>query len=176
MCVCVLGLCVCVSVVWVCFLVHTLPHDNFLRQYTPSLKGQFIVNQQNYLQSGWLLYGVNAMSTIGSIHMYYESYHYSYHYRPQRSCGKVMFLHLSVCHSVDRGRHAWGACVLGGIRGRGVRMTGGMHVGNGGGGGQSAWQERRPLQRGCILVSNRIFRSFHKNDRSDISANVVHMD
>ena len=44
------------------------------------------------------------------------------------------------------------------------------------GGGQSAWQERRPLQRGCILVSNRIFRSFHKNDRSDISANVVHMD
>ena len=25
-------------------------------------------------------------------------------YRPQRSCGKVMFLHLSVSHSVHRGR------------------------------------------------------------------------
>ena len=69
---------------------------------------------------------------IGSIHMYYESYHFSYHYRPQRSCGKVMFLHLSVCHSVHRGRHAWGSCVVGGMRGRGVRMAGGMHVGKGG--------------------------------------------
>ena len=27
------------------------------------------------------------------------------YYRSQRSCGKVMFLHLSVCHSVHRG---WG--------------------------------------------------------------------
>ena len=52
----------------------------------------------------------------------------------------------------------------------------GMHVGS-----RSVWQERRPLQRvvrillECI-VSNRVFRSFHKNDRSDISANVIHMD
>ena len=89
------------------------------------------MNQHNYLQSGWLLYGVNAMSTIRSIQTYYESYHFSYHYRPQRSCGKVMFLHLSVCHSVHRGRHAWGACVVGGMRDRGVRVTGGMHVGKG---------------------------------------------
>ena len=29
-------------------------------------------------------------------------------YRPQRSCGKVMFLHLSVSHSVHRGRGVCG--------------------------------------------------------------------
>ena len=29
-------------------------------------------------------------------------------YRPQRSCGKVMFLHLSVSHSVHRGRSVCG--------------------------------------------------------------------
>ena len=95
------------------------------------------MNQQNHLQSGWLLYGVNVMSTIRSIHMYYESYRFSYHYRPQRNCGKVMFLHLSVCHSVHRGRHAWGAVRGGGMRGRGVRMGGGMHVDKGGGWGGS---------------------------------------
>ena len=30
-------------------------------------------------------------------------YCHAHYYRPQRSCGKVMFLHLSVSHSVDRG-------------------------------------------------------------------------
>ena len=181
--VCLWLVCVCVSVVWVCFLVHLLPHDNFLRWYPRHTKGQLIMIQHNYLQSGWLIYGVNAMSTIRSIQTYYESYHFSYHYRPQRSCGKVMFLHLSVCHSVHRGRHAWG----GGVRGGGHAWQRGApdrgHAcGEGGGGGRSAWQERRPLQRvvrilvECILVSNRVFRSFHKNDRCDISANVVHMD
>ena len=139
--------------------------------------------QHNYLQSGWVLYGVNAMSTIRSIQTYYESYHFSYHYCPQRSCGKVMFLHLSVWYSVHRGRHAWGgrawlgACVAEGCAWQGACMYGGKGRGH-----RSAWQERRPLQRvvrillECILVSNRVFRSFHKNDRSDIYANVVHMD
>ena len=36
-------------------------------------------------------------------------------YRPQRSCGKVKFLHLSVSHSVHRG-----VCMAGGMHGRGV--------------------------------------------------------
>ena len=40
---------------------------------------------------------------------------FSYFYRPQRSCEKVMFLHLSVSHSVHRG---WGV---------GVGVAGGMH-------------------------------------------------
>ena len=38
------------------------------------------------------------------------------HYRPQRSCGKVMFLHLSVSHSVQRGVYPsmhWGRHPLG---------------------------------------------------------------
>ena len=138
--------------------------------------------QQNSLQSGWLLYGVNVMSTIRSIHTYCESYHFSYHCRPQRSCDKVMFLHLSVCHSVHRGRHAWGAVFGGGGHAwqRGAHDRG--HACGERGGGRSAWQGRRPLQLvvrillECILVSNRVFRSFHKNDRSDISANAVHMD
>ena len=34
-------------------------------------------------------------------------------YRPQRSCGKVMFLHLSVSHSVHRGRGCLPQCMLG---------------------------------------------------------------
>ena len=32
-------------------------------------------------------------------------------YRPQRSCGKVMFLHLSVIHSIHKG-----VCMAGGVR------------------------------------------------------------
>ena len=32
------------------------------------------------------------------------------YYRPQRSCGKVMFLHLSVSHSVHRGGVCLSAC------------------------------------------------------------------
>ena len=57
------------------------------------------------------------------------------------SCGKVMFLHLSVSHSVHRGGHvggtsgrgacivvgacmAAGVCVVGGMHGRGAMRTG----------------------------------------------------
>ena len=54
---------------------------------------------------------------------------------PQRSCGKVMFLHLSLSHSV----HKWGACMAGGMcAGWGVHgrehvwgacmLKGGMHA------------------------------------------------
>ena len=32
----------------------------------------------------------------------------------KRSCGQVMFLHLSVIHSVHMGGHAWGAVRGGG--------------------------------------------------------------
>ena len=36
-------------------------------------------------------------------------------YHPQRSCGKVMFLHLSVSHSVHRGVSVQGVSVWGGL-------------------------------------------------------------
>ena len=48
----------------------------------------------------------------------------TYFYRPQRSCGKVMFLHLSVSHSVHRGVCV-PACTTG-------HMTRGISVGGGG--------------------------------------------
>ena len=47
----------------------------------------------------------------------------TYFYRPQRSCGKVMFLHLSVSHSVH-----WGVCVPACTTGH---MTRGISVGGG---------------------------------------------
>ena len=57
-------------------------------------------------------------------------------YRPQRSCGKVMFSQASVILFTGGGRAWQGACVAGGC----------------------VWQERRPLQRmvrillECIIV------------------------
>ena len=53
----------------------------------------------------------------------------TYFYRPQRSCGKVMFLHLSVSHSVHRGVYV-PACTTG-------HMTRGISVWGGGGGSLS---------------------------------------
>ena len=47
------------------------------------------------------------------------------HYRPQCSCGKVMFLHLSVILFTDvRGR---GVCMADGVHGRGACVVGCMH-------------------------------------------------
>ena len=85
----------------------------------------------------------------------------------KRSCGKVMFSHLSVILFTGGG----GACVAGGIMAGGTCMVGsgrfgvaegmrheGMH-----GRGRCAWQERRPLQRTvrilleCLLVSVMFF-------------------
>ena len=77
----------------------------------------------------------------------------------------------SVCHSVHgRGMHArgdvhvgvcvhaWGTCVVGGVHARGCACLGGAwqgSMGGGGvhgqGGGECAWQERRPLQR-CVRI------------------------
>ena len=138
--------------------------------------------QHNYLQSGWLLYGVNAMSTIRSIQTYYESYHFSYHYRPQRSCGKVMFYTCLSAILFTGGRHAWGAVRgWGHARQRGVHDRGqacgergegvGLHGrrdGHCSGWYASYWN--------AFLFPIEFFASFHKNDRSDIYANVVHMD
>ena len=76
---------------------------------------------------------------------YYAMYKTKRHfYRPQRSCGKVMFLHLSVilftgghvCRGacmagghVWQGEHVWwGACMVGGVHGRGGMHGGGGHV------------------------------------------------
>ena len=48
-----------------------------------------------------------------------------FHYRSQRSCGEVMFLHLSVSHSVHRGE----ACMPWEVRmPGGVHALGGMHA------------------------------------------------
>ena len=45
------------------------------------------------------------------------------YYRPQTKFAKVMFLHLSVSHSVHGGGcMAGGVCVMGGMRGRGACM------------------------------------------------------
>ena len=44
-------------------------------------------------------------------------------YRPQTKFAKVMFLHLSVSHSVHRGGRAW----QGGMHGRGACVAGGVH-------------------------------------------------
>ena len=68
------------------------------------------------------------------------------------SCGKVMFLHLSVSHSVYRGgcvrgggvHGRRGLCVAGGMHGRGLCQEGMLGRGSMCG---SGWQERRPLQR-----------------------------
>ena len=38
-----------------------------------------------------------------SIRLYFGASLHMHFYRPQRSCGKLMFLHLSVSHSVHRG-------------------------------------------------------------------------
>ena len=76
-------------------------------------------------------------------------------YRPERSCGKVIFSQACVTNSVHGG---WGACMAGGaweggVCGRGVCVAGRMH-----GRGRCAWQEKRPLQwevrnlLECILV------------------------
>ena len=52
-----------------------------------------------------------------------------HHYRPQTKFAKIMFLHVSVSHSVHRGGvHGWGrACMAGG--GQCVWPAGGMHGG-----------------------------------------------
>ena len=58
------------------------------------------------------------------------------YYRPQTKFAKVMFLHLSVGHSVhgghawhDRGHAWWGPCMAGGHAWWGVCMAGGVHDG-----------------------------------------------
>ena len=82
-----------------------------------------------------------------ALHVYLSQLHTPF-YRPQTKFAKVMFLHLSVSHSVDRGGvcmargvcvckgghalqggHVWagGACMVVGVRGRGVCVVGGMH-------------------------------------------------
>ena len=94
------------------------------------------------------------------------------------NCGKFMFLHQSVSHSLPgvacvaggcmagqggmRGRggmHGWGGrSVAEGMRGRGGACMAGRHGRGGMHGRGHAWQERRPLQRTvrihleCILV------------------------
>ena len=73
-----------------------------------------------------------------SIKFHFRSFFF--HYCPQ-SCGKVIFLHLSVSHSVHKGGRAWqgGACMAcggvqgtGGMCGRGACMVGGGGVWQGG--------------------------------------------
>ena len=60
-------------------------------------------------------------------------------YRPQRSCGKVIFSEVCLKNSVHGeggcvcgrgGMYGWGVCMAGGIHGRGAYMAGGH-----------AWQE-----------------------------------
>ena len=83
---------------------------------------------------------------------------------PAKKFVKVMFLLLSVSHSVHRGGLAKGAWVA---KGEPARWRGDM-CGKGGRawqGGRRAWLERRPLQRAvyilleCILVSNWILKN-----------------
>ena len=88
----------------------------------------------------------------------------TYYYRPQRSCGKVMFLHLSVSHSVHRvcvgqppsGRHIPACTGADGPLGRHIPACTGADISQ-----YALWQTlppRRPLQRTvrilmeCILV------------------------
>ena len=72
---------------------------------------------------------------------YIDSTHF---YRPQRSCGKVIFSQVCVKNSVHR---EGGACMAGGVCGRRYAWQGGMC------GGGHAWQEKRQLQRTvCILL------------------------
>ena len=51
---------------------------------------------------------INVWNKNLSVTVCFRSKYVWIFYRPQRSCGKVMFLHLSVSHSVHRGR-AWHA-------------------------------------------------------------------
>ena len=68
-----------------------------------------------------------------------------YHWFIEHSCGKVMFLHLSVNHSVHRG-HAWqgvcvvGACLAGGMCGEGHAWQGVCAAGWACMAGGHAWQ------------------------------------
>ena len=101
-------------------------------------------------------------------------------YRPQRSCGKVMFSQATgVCDSVHRGAMCGrGVCVVGGMHGRGhvwrgacvavgSCMAGGGHAWQGGMHGRghvwqgavqgrvcggNAWWERWPLQRTVRII------------------------
>ena len=89
-------------------------------------------------ESDWLLRGSSAANQILLRH---SGPILSFTAR-KRSCGKVMFLHLTVSHSVHRAVcMVEGACVVGGMHGRG-----------------RAWQERWPPKRAvriqleCILV------------------------
>ena len=70
----------------------------------------------------------------------------SYLYRPETKLAKVMFLHLSVSHSVHGGggMHGGGACVVGGMHGRGHMWAGGH-----------AWQGA------CVAVGMRGQGSMH---------------
>ena len=75
----------------------------------------------------------------------------------KQSCGKVMFLHLSVSHSVHGGCMAGGGHTWqGGMHGRGACVAGkGMH---GGGGG---WRgDRRPL-KWAVCIRLECILSFH---------------
>ena len=64
-------------------------------------------------------------------------------YHQQRSCGEVMFLHLSVSHSVHGGAMRGGGAMHGGK----ACMAGGAFMAGG-----RAWQERRPLQRAVRIL------------------------
>ena len=75
--------------------------------------------------------------------------HFNLYYRPQRSCGKVIFSQACVKNSV----HRRGACVAGGTYGRRRHAWQGDVCGRGMCGRGLAWQEKRQLQRAvCILL------------------------
>ena len=63
----------------------------------------------------------------------------NYYYRPQRSCGKVMFLHVSVILFTGVG----GACMVGGHVWQGVCMAGGCVAKGGGMHGTGGMRGRR---------------------------------
>ena len=68
-------------------------------------------------------------------------------YRPQTKFAKVMFLHLSVSHSVQGGACvAEGACMVGGMCGRGVCMGRGACMAGGG----HAWQGGACMAEGNV--------------------------
>ena len=63
------------------------------------------------------------------------------YYRPQTKFAKVMFLHVSVSHSVHRGPCVAGECVWPwGMHGRGACMAGGVCPGGVHGGGHAWWR------------------------------------
>ena len=98
----------------------------------------------------------SCVAAIGFVSVYFSSWSF---YRSQRSWGKVIFSEACVKNSVHRVRgRAWqGACVAGGMRGRGGCVAGG--------GVRCAWQILRDtvneravrILLECILFSSMFF-------------------